>query len=88
MAESPAKLTNVPAVQILHVRGQRVRRNAGRFPADFLLELSDQELAASRSPIATLNKGRGHNLKYRFRLRRSTLTLAGNSTRCTRQSSA
>jgi len=86
MAESPAKLTSVPSVQILHIRGQRVlldsqlaelygvptkrlneqvRRNAERFPADFLLELSDQEVMASRSQFATLNKGRGHNLKYR-----------------------
>jgi len=44
---------------------EQVRRNADRFPADFLLELTNQELAASRSQIATLNKGRGHNLKYR-----------------------
>jgi len=86
MAGSPAKLTSVPSVQILHIRGQRVlldsqlaelygvptkrlneqvRRNAERFPADFLLELSDQEVMASRSQFATLNKGRGHNLKYR-----------------------
>ena len=86
MAGSPAKLTSVPSVQILPIRGQRVlldsqlaelygvptkrlneqvRRNAERFPADFLLELSDQEVMASRSQFATLNKGRGHNLKYR-----------------------
>ena len=86
MADSNSKLTNVPSVQIVHVRGLRVlldsqlaalygvptkrlneqvRRNIDRFPADFLLELSDQEVAASRSQIATLNKGRGHNLKYR-----------------------
>src|SRR5688572_19981912 len=44
---------------------EQVRRNADRFPADFLLALTDQEIAASRSQIATLNKGRGHNLKYR-----------------------
>jgi len=44
---------------------EQVRRNADRFPSDFLLELSNQEVAASRSHIATLNKGRGHNLKYR-----------------------
>jgi len=86
MADSNSKLTNVPSVRIVHVRGLRVlldsqlaelygvptkrlneqvRRNIDRFPADFLLELSDQEVAASRSQIATLNKGRGHNLKYR-----------------------
>lgn len=44
---------------------EQVRRNADRFPADFLLELSIQEVAASRSQFATLNKGRGHNVKYR-----------------------
>jgi len=44
---------------------EQVRRNADRFPADFILELTNQEVAASRSQIATLNKGRGHNLKYR-----------------------
>jgi hypothetical protein len=44
---------------------EQVRRNADRFPADFILELSNQELAASRSQFATLNTGRGHNLKYR-----------------------
>jgi len=44
---------------------EQVRRNADRFPSDFLLELSNQEVAASRSQIATLNKGRGHNVKYR-----------------------
>src|SRR3954468_4565859 len=29
------------------------------------LRVANQEVAASRSQIATLNKGRGHNLKYR-----------------------
>jgi hypothetical protein len=86
MDDPSAKLPNVPLVQIIHVRGQRVlldfqlaelygvptkrlneqvRRNLDRFPADFLLALSDQEVAASRSQIATLNKGRGYNVKYR-----------------------
>jgi hypothetical protein len=86
MADSTAKLSNAPSVQIVHVRGQRVlldsqlaelygvptkrlneqvRRNAERFPADFLLDLTDQEVTTSRSQIATLNKGRGYNLKYR-----------------------
>src|SRR4051812_27299574 len=37
---------------------EQVRRNADRFPADFLLELSNQDLAALRSQNATLNKGR------------------------------
>ncbi len=56
-----AELYGVPTKRL----NEQVRRNADRFPADFLLELSDQEVTASRSQIATLNKGRGHNLKYR-----------------------
>jgi hypothetical protein len=38
---------------------EQVRRNADRYPADFLLELTIQEVAGSRSQIATLNKGSG-----------------------------
>lgn len=56
-----AELYGVPTKRL----NEQVRRNIDRFPADFLIELSNQELAASRSQIATLNKGRGHNLKYR-----------------------
>jgi hypothetical protein len=44
---------------------EQVRRNADRFPEDFLLELSNQEVAALRSQIATLNTGRGAHRKYR-----------------------
>jgi hypothetical protein len=44
---------------------EQVRRNADRFPADFLLELSNQELGALRSQFATLNTGRGAHRKYR-----------------------
>jgi hypothetical protein len=56
-----AELYGVPTKRL----NEQVRRNIQRFPADFLFELSNQELADSRSQIATLNKGRGHNLKYR-----------------------
>jgi hypothetical protein len=56
-----AELYGVPTKRLK----EQVRRNLGRFPADFLFELSNQDLAASRSQIATLNKGRGYNLKYR-----------------------
>ena len=56
-----AELYGVPTKRL----NEQVRRNADRFPADFLFELSNQEVAASRSQIATLNKGRGSNLKYR-----------------------
>jgi len=43
---------------------EQVRRNGGRFPADFLLELSNQELASLRSQFATLKTGRGGHRKY------------------------
>jgi hypothetical protein len=43
---------------------QAVRRNRGRFPADFLLELTKQEVARSRSQFVTLKSGRGSNIKY------------------------
>jgi phage regulator Rha-like protein len=43
---------------------EQVRRNQERFPADFLLLLSDQELASLRSQIATLKPGRGRHRKY------------------------
>jgi ORF6N domain len=43
---------------------QAVRRNLERFPADVLLQLTDVEAQSLRSQIVTLNKGRGHNLKY------------------------
>ena len=42
---------------------QAVRRNRSRFPADFLLELTNQEVARSRSQLVTLK--RGQNIKYR-----------------------
>jgi hypothetical protein len=43
---------------------QAVRRNRGRFPGDFLLELTNQEVARSRSQSVTLKSGRGSNVKY------------------------
>lgn len=43
---------------------EQVRRNADRFPADFLLELTNQELTVLRSQIATLKKSRGGHRKY------------------------
>jgi hypothetical protein len=44
---------------------QAVRRNRGRFPADFLLDLSNQEVASLRSQFVTLKTGRGEHRKYR-----------------------
>jgi hypothetical protein len=36
---------------------QAVRRNRSRFPADFLLELTNQEVARSRSQLVILKSG-------------------------------
>jgi hypothetical protein len=46
---------------------QAVKRNAGRFPADFMFQLSWEEAERSRSQIVTLNERRtqGTNVKYR-----------------------
>lgn len=47
-----------------HRLNEQVRRNAGRFPGDFLLHLTNQELAALRSQFAILKSGRGQHRKY------------------------
>jgi hypothetical protein len=44
---------------------QAVRRNRGRFPADFLIDLTNQEVASLRSQFVTLKTGRGEHRKYR-----------------------
>ena len=43
---------------------EQVRRNAERFPPDFLIQLTNQDIAALRSQFATLNAGRGAHRKY------------------------
>jgi ORF6N domain len=43
---------------------EQVRRNRERFPPDFMFQLTDEELAALRSQIATLKGGRGQHRKY------------------------
>jgi len=43
---------------------EQVRRNAERFPADFMFTLGQDEWEALRSQIATLNTGRGQHRKY------------------------
>jgi ORF6N domain len=43
---------------------EQVRRNRERFPADFMFQLSAEELASLRSQIATLETGRGRHRKY------------------------
>jgi len=47
------------------VLNQAVRRNRDRFPEDFMLELSNQEVVRSRSQSVILNAGRGTNIKHR-----------------------
>ncbi len=43
---------------------EQVRRNRERFPADFMFQLTVEELATLRSQIATLKGGRGQHRKY------------------------
>jgi hypothetical protein len=46
---------------------EQVKRNRDRdrFPEDFMFQLAADEVERSRSQIATLNSGRGQNIKYR-----------------------
>lgn len=44
---------------------EQVKRNADRFPEDFVFQLTLEEAELSRSQFATLNSGRGQNIKYR-----------------------
>ena len=53
-----AELYGVPT----KVFNQAVKRNIGRFPADFMFQLNYQEVRISRSQIVTLK--RGQNIKY------------------------
>ena len=43
---------------------EQVRRNIERFPAEFMFELTKEEVSISRSQIATLKTGQGYNIKY------------------------
>ena len=43
---------------------QAVKRNLKRFPEDFMFLLKYQDVAALRSQIVTLKKGRGQHRKY------------------------
>ena len=45
------------------ILNQAVKRNVGRFPEDFMFQLSPEEARSLRSQIATLK--RGEHLKYR-----------------------
>jgi len=44
---------------------EQIKRNRDRFPEDFMFQLTAEEAERSRSQIATLNSGRGQNIKYR-----------------------
>jgi hypothetical protein len=56
-----AKLYGVPT----KVLNQAVKRNASRFPPDFMFQLTMEEATALRSQFATLETGRGQHRKYR-----------------------
>jgi hypothetical protein len=43
---------------------EQVRRNAARFPEDFMFRLTAKEWNSLRSQFATLEKGRGQHRKY------------------------
>lgn len=55
-----AVLYGVPTKRL----NEQVRRNLARFPPDFLFQLTSDEAVVSRSQFATLNAGRGHNVKH------------------------
>jgi len=55
-----AELYQVPTKAL----NQAVRRNADRFPGDFMFQLTAEETSALRSQIVTLEKGRGRYSKY------------------------
>lgn len=55
-----AELYEVP----IKVFNQAVKRNKGRFPTDFMFQLTNEEFAALRSQIVTLETGRGRHRKY------------------------
>jgi phage regulator Rha-like protein len=55
-----ARLYGVPTKRL----NEQVRRNADRFPPDFLFRLTEEEAGSLRSQIATLKTGRGQHRKY------------------------
>ena len=56
-----AELYGVPTKRL----NEQVRRNAERFPEDFMFQLSSEEFESLRSHFATLEKqGRGQHRKY------------------------
>src|SRR3989338_9097777 len=55
-----ARLYGVPTKRL----NEQVRRNRSRFPADFMFQLTGNEVEALRSQVATLERGRGRHRKY------------------------
>ena len=55
-----AELYDVP----VRTLNQAVRRNSGRFPVDFMFQLSDHEARRLRSQSVILKTGRGRHRKY------------------------
>ena len=55
-----AELYGVPTKRL----NEQVKRNAMRFPADFVFQVTGEEANALRSQIATLKTGRGQHRKY------------------------
>jgi len=58
-----ADLAGIYGVAI-KVLNQAIKRNADRFPADFMFQLSEEEFVSLRSQIVTLKTGRGQHRKY------------------------
>jgi hypothetical protein len=58
--EDLARLYEVPVKRL----NEQVRRNAARFPEDFMFQLGEAEADSLRSQFATLEKGRGTHRKY------------------------
>jgi phage regulator Rha-like protein len=55
-----AMLFGVPGKRL----NEQVKRNATRFPADFMFQLTLEEFVSLRSQFATLKSGRGKHRKY------------------------
>lgn len=58
-----ADLAALYAVEI-RALNQAVKRNIGRFPSDFMFQLTAEEVEVLRSRFVTLKAGRGHHRKY------------------------
>ena len=56
-------MLDIDLAELYHVETKRlneqVKRNAGRFPDDFMFQLTDEEWESLRSQFATSKKGRG-----------------------------